>query len=230
MAENNRLTYIVAIAGILLFVVLSVAFLHFWNQSNSATSIDAYTISVKGLDDYKGLIGDVIIVPLPVRNGKEVFSDKDLQYQKFGNWTSVLVMTKDGKMLGFQTNTGDLSNLQARFYKSSGEADFNTLDDTTLLPGDKRFSSPVYKQGLQFRKRQKLHNKCVYFRYHSTVQSRGKRHYFRHGIPIHGRDFSGKNREELSYRYSRSNSLEYIRADTCQCTNLDKRIIPSRSV
>jgi len=134
MAENNGLTYIVAIAGILLFVVLSVAFLHFWNQPNSATSIDAYTISVKGLDDHRGLIGDVIIVPLPVRNGKEVFSDKDLQYQKFGNWTSVLVMTKDGKMLGFQTNTGDLSDLQARFYKSSGEADFNTLDDTTLLP------------------------------------------------------------------------------------------------
>ncbi|WP_292370642.1 hypothetical protein [Methanoregula sp. UBA64] len=134
MAENNRLTYIVAIAGILLFVVMSVAFLHFWIQPNSATSIDAYTISVKGLDDHRGLIGDVIIVPLPVRNGKEVFSDKDLQYQKFGNWTSVLVMTKDGKMLGFQTNTGDLSDLQARFYKSSGEADFSTLEDTTLLP------------------------------------------------------------------------------------------------
>ena len=134
MAENNRLTYIVGIAGILLFIVLSVAFLHFWNQPNSVTSIDAYTISVKGLADHRGLIGDVIIVPLPVRNGKEVFSDKDLQYQKFGNWTSVLVMTKDGKMLGFQTNTGDLSDLQARFYKSSSEADFNTLDDTTLLP------------------------------------------------------------------------------------------------
>jgi hypothetical protein len=135
MAENNRLTYIVAITGILLFVVLSIAFLHFWIQTDSATSVDAYTISVKGLDDYRGLIGDVIIVPLPVHNGKEVFSDKDLQYKKFGNWTSVLVMTKDGKMLGFQTNTSDLSDLQARFYKSSDyDSDIYTLDDTALLP------------------------------------------------------------------------------------------------
>jgi hypothetical protein len=135
MAENNKLTYLVAIVGILLCVVLGGAFLCFWNnQPTTATRIDAYTISVTGLEGYQGLIGDEIIVPLPVHNEIEVFSDNDLQDKKFGNWTSVLVVTKDGKMLGFQTNSRYLSDIHARFYKSSGNADTYTDDDKTLMP------------------------------------------------------------------------------------------------
>jgi len=144
MAENNKLTYMVAIVGILLFVVLAGAFLYFWNNlPTSATSIDSYTISVTGLDDYQGLIGDVIIVPLPVHNEIEVFSDNDLQYKKFGNWTSVLVVTKDGKMLGFQTNSSNLSDIHARFYKSSNNAGIYTPDDKILMPAINN-SGPLY--------------------------------------------------------------------------------------
>lgn len=144
MAENNKLTFLVVIVGIVLCVVLGGAFLCFWNNlPSSVTRIDAYTISVTGLEGYQGTIGDEIIVPLPVHNGIEVFSDNDLQDKKFGNWTSVLVVTNDGKMLGFQTNSGYLSDIHARFYKSSDKADTYTDDDKTLMPIIQN-SGPLY--------------------------------------------------------------------------------------
>ena len=77
----------------------------------------SYSVSVKGLTLYDGGLVTDIIVPIPMLNGKQVFSDEELQYKQFGNWTSLLVVTPQGKMLAFQTLDQDLSDIDAFFFK-----------------------------------------------------------------------------------------------------------------
>lgn len=78
----------------------------------------SYKISVRGLNNYSSGVVTDIIVPLPMLNGEQGFSDSELQNESFGNWTSKLVVTKYGKMLAFQTQDRSLTNIDASFYKS----------------------------------------------------------------------------------------------------------------
>jgi len=114
-AEKNRFF---ALAGALLFIfwlILLTGF--FMSMTNNMPGYYEYTVSVRGLNNYQsGTITD-IIVPLPMRDGKDVFSDDELQYKKFGDWTSLLVMTGSGKMLAFQTTERNLTNIEAKFFR-----------------------------------------------------------------------------------------------------------------
>ncbi len=83
---------------------------------NQPASYD-YRISVLGLSNYNGSLVTDIIVPIPMRNGTQIFTDQEMQYQSFGDWTSMLVMTKQGKMLAFQTRNENLTDINARFRK-----------------------------------------------------------------------------------------------------------------
>lgn len=74
-----------------------------------------YTVDVRGMEQFRlGLVTD-IIVPIPVRDGQQVFSDDELQYQSFGNWKSMLVITPFGKMIAFQSIGRNLTDLHAEF-------------------------------------------------------------------------------------------------------------------
>lgn len=76
-----------------------------------------YKISVKGLADYSGSLVTDIIVPLPMENGKQIFTDEELNNKSFGNWTSMLVVSKEGKMIAFQTMDRNLTDIDASFTK-----------------------------------------------------------------------------------------------------------------
>ena len=99
---------ILIFSGMTLF---SIAFI------NNSPGLYKYSVDIEGLDNYQsGLITD-IIVPIPHREGQPVFSDDELQYQVFGDWKSVIVVTPVGKMLAFQYVGGNLTNIHAVFYK-----------------------------------------------------------------------------------------------------------------
>lgn len=83
---------------------------------NQPASYD-YRISVQGLSNYSGSLVADIIVPIPMRNGEQIFTDEEMQNKSFGNWTSILVVTRQGKMLAFQTRDENLTNIDARFRK-----------------------------------------------------------------------------------------------------------------
>jgi hypothetical protein len=125
-----------AIVGILLFVFWLILLAGFFSaMTNNMPGYYEYSISIQGLDNYhSGPITD-IIVPLPMRDGKDVFSDDDLQYKKFGNWTSLLVMTESGKMLAFQTTQRNLTNIDAKFFKRySGGVEIRNITNESLAP------------------------------------------------------------------------------------------------
>lgn len=54
---------------------------------------------------------------MPQRDGRPAFTDDELQYKTFGNWKSVIVVTKFGKMLAFQSVGRNLTDIHAVFYK-----------------------------------------------------------------------------------------------------------------
>ncbi|OPX65333.1 MULTISPECIES: hypothetical protein [unclassified Methanoregula] len=84
---------------------------------NNSPGLYRYTVDIRGLEDFtSGSVTD-ILVPLPQRNGQPVFSDDELQYKRFGNWTSLIVVTKDGKMLSFRTTGRNLTPIHAEFSK-----------------------------------------------------------------------------------------------------------------
>lgn len=76
-----------------------------------------YNIEIKGLDNYTSFGVTDIIVPIPMEDSEQVFPDEELQYKSFGDWKSVLVVTRQGKMLAFQTTKTNLTNINARFEK-----------------------------------------------------------------------------------------------------------------
>jgi hypothetical protein len=84
---------------------------------NNSPGLYKYSVDVEGLENYQpGLITD-IIVPIPERNGQPIFFDEELQYQTFGDWKSIIVVTKVGKMLAFQSIGRNLTDIHAVFYK-----------------------------------------------------------------------------------------------------------------
>jgi len=92
------------------FAVLSV-------EGVYTTPIYYYDIEITGLDHYQNIGITDIIVPLPVKDGEQIFTDEELQYRSFGDWTSLLVMTKEGKMLAFQSTNATLTDIRASFRK-----------------------------------------------------------------------------------------------------------------
>ncbi|MCK9581144.1 MAG: hypothetical protein M0Q92_11975 [Methanoregula sp.] len=74
-----------------------------------------YRISTEGLDQYQGGLITDIIVPLPEKNGKSIIPEEYFQYRRFGNWTSLLVITPQGKMLAFQSRDKNLTDIDAHF-------------------------------------------------------------------------------------------------------------------
>ena len=78
-----------------------------------------YTVSVNGLDRYNGGLATDIIVPIPMINGEQAFSDNELQYRQFGQWKSMLVVTSQGKMIAFQSLDRNLTNIHAQWFRES---------------------------------------------------------------------------------------------------------------
>jgi hypothetical protein len=105
-----------------------------------------YKISVQGLRNYEGGIITTILVPIPVIDGKQAFSDDELLNKTFNNWTSTLVNTNDGKMIAFQTNDRSLTDVDAGFYKWDIENSATRLDPDELLSPHVNDSSTKYTQ------------------------------------------------------------------------------------
>lgn len=75
-----------------------------------------YTVSIQGLSCYKGGQVNDIIVPIPVVEGEQVFSDAALQNRSFGYWTSRPVVSENGtKMLAFRSSGENMTDIKAVF-------------------------------------------------------------------------------------------------------------------
>ena len=88
---------------------------------NNSPGLYKYTVDIQGLENYEPSMITDIIVPMPQRDGKPVFNDDDVQYQTFGNWKSIIVVTRVGKMLAFQSVGRNLTSIHAEFYKKYPE-------------------------------------------------------------------------------------------------------------
>jgi hypothetical protein len=134
--ESKNITKIlfVVIVIIAAFVVLLPLFGASWINSNPG--FYEYKISTEGLSQYQGGLITDIIVPMPMRDGSLVFSEEELQNQQFGNWKSVIVVTPHGKMLAFQSTDGDLTDIDADFFKKfdPGELAVTDIRDESLSP------------------------------------------------------------------------------------------------
>ena len=92
-----------------------------------------YTVSVNGLDRYNGGLATDIIVPIPMINGEQAFSDDELQYRQFGQWKSMLVVTSQGKMIAFQSLDRNLTNIHAQWFRESRKKKMNIDSSKGLL-------------------------------------------------------------------------------------------------
>lgn len=133
------------LAIVLAIVILSTTFIFYiigGEYLENKLNIYDYTISVKGLDNYTSFGATDIIVPIPMKNNEQVFSDDELQYKSFGDWKSVLVVTKEGKMLAFQTTNTNLTNINASFKKfvNYGINIENPLKEALLYPASNETS------------------------------------------------------------------------------------------
>lgn len=110
------------IAGFIFMVIL---FTVIWvigiGYINNSPGLYKYTVDVEGLEDFQPSLITDIIVPLPVRDGQPLFDDDELQYQTFGEWKTVLVVTQYGKMLAFQSVGRNVTNIHAEFYQKYPE-------------------------------------------------------------------------------------------------------------
>lgn len=99
-----------------------------------------YTVKIHNASSYGGSPGTDILVPLPMIGGEaEIFTEKILEYETFGDWKPVLVMTDDGKMLALQSMNGTFTNVSAEFISTRilrGEDDggITSIDDLSLSP------------------------------------------------------------------------------------------------
>lgn len=105
-----------------------------------------YRISVLGLQNYEGGIITTILVPIPMANGKPVFSDDELLNKTFDNWTSTIVNTRDGKMIAFQTYDRSLTDIDAGFYKWDMETSDVHRDLSEILSPRVNNSATTYTQ------------------------------------------------------------------------------------
>jgi hypothetical protein len=116
MATTAGIRVILGIVLIFLLVFVIWVLTSFY--ITNAPGMYDYTIDIRGLDRFQAGPVTTIILPLPVRNGQQVFPDEQLQNQTFGAWTSGIVRTPQGKMLGFQSSSRNLSDLHAEFART----------------------------------------------------------------------------------------------------------------
>ncbi len=135
--KKNHSIFLIGIVTVLSTILMFYAFFgalggQAYFEEQPATYI--YTISVQGLSNYSGGLGTDIIVPIPMRKGEQIFNDEEMQNKSFGNWTSMLVVTNEGKMLAFQTRDKNLTNIDARFRKDVNYSiDLKNIMDNALL-------------------------------------------------------------------------------------------------
>ena len=110
-------TVIIGIAvSIIILIFIGIAFFGI-GYINNSPGLYKYSVDIEGLDNYQPSLITDVIVPIPERNGQPVFSDDELQYQTFGDWKSIIVVTKVGRMLAFQSVSRNLTDIHAVFYK-----------------------------------------------------------------------------------------------------------------
>jgi len=111
-------TTLLILPGVMACIIFFIAFISIipWYIENEQAGYD-YKITVSGLDNYSGVLANDILVPMPVKDDRRVFSDEELQYQEFDGWKSMITVTKEGYMLGFQTMDKNLTDINARFSK-----------------------------------------------------------------------------------------------------------------
>ncbi|MDO9323855.1 MAG: hypothetical protein Q7T80_02750 [Methanoregula sp.] len=117
-------------------VLILVLFLIIWiwaiSYINNSPGVYRYTIEVRGLEQFQPVQDTEIIVPLPVRDGQQVFTDEELQSLSFGSWKPGPVLTSQGKMLSFKSTGKNLTNIHAEFSKKypDGERIMNITTDS----------------------------------------------------------------------------------------------------
>ena len=122
------------ITGAIACIIFSMAFFSviFAYVENTPTQY-VYKISVKGLADYNSSLVTDVIIPMPMENGKQIFTDEELNNKSFGNWTSMLVVSKEGKMIAFQTMERNLTDIEASFSKRINYSE-GVIDVKDLYP------------------------------------------------------------------------------------------------
>lgn len=114
MSTQNTHFLVVAVAFCIILVIAAIFGMNYYIHQNQPGYYE-YTISVHGLSDYRGGLVNEIVVPIPVIGGEQVFSDAKFQKEVSGNLTSVMVVSKYGKMLAFRSFGENLSNISAVF-------------------------------------------------------------------------------------------------------------------
>lgn len=92
-----------------------------WPESYPGTI--SYTVSVTGLEYYRGGLITTVLVPLPTADGTLLIPESSLVDRTFGEWNTTIVETEDGRMLAFQSRQDNLTDIDARFdrWESQGE-------------------------------------------------------------------------------------------------------------
>ena len=94
-----------------------------WADVNPATY--TYQVTVTGLENYTGGPVTDILVPLPLREGEMIFSEEDLEGQRW-RLEDFLCRDTEGRMLAFQTMVRDL-RYQRDLWESGGEGSSSTI-------------------------------------------------------------------------------------------------------
>ena len=130
---------VVIVSGLVLLVSVLGAnwYIHFTQPSYQFYD---YTVKIHNASSYGGSPGTDILVPLPMIGGEtEIFTEKILEYETFGDWKPVLVMTDDGKMLALQSMDGTFTNVSAEFsstriLRGVDDGGITSIDDLSLSP------------------------------------------------------------------------------------------------
>ena len=136
MKDTSVKTICLGIIGI--FVFFGLLWIGAIAYINNSPGLYKYSVDIEGLNNYQPSLITDIIVPVPMRDGEQVFADEDLQYQTFGGWKTVLVMTRFGKMLAFESVGRNLTDIHAVFeqkYPSGTKIENITLESLSpVLP------------------------------------------------------------------------------------------------
>ena len=188
MKDMSLKVIILGIIGIIIFFIIVIfAGVAYFNDNPGGYG---YTINVEGLSNYQPSLITDIIVPLPVRDGHEVFSNEELQYKSFGDWKSVLVMTPYGKMLAFESIGRNLTDLHAEFFKVYPEGtkieNITSESFSPVLP----FTASNYTQWVYGKDSSRLFNDHLYPGFHQTALSRIRETYLSASTWMHSKGCS----------------------------------------
>lgn len=108
-----------------------------WTYFDISRSSYHFMVRVEGLSKYNGNGSTEVIVPVPVINGKYVYSDDGLANRKFGNWTTNVTTIEHEKMLVFKTSDNNLTDINAMFEQFNNNYIYlNKNDIITFSPSN----------------------------------------------------------------------------------------------